>query len=811
MKPALWVALSALLILPRNAQGSTGTVKVEQPPPEEKAVVFLPVPKVDAEGSATLGNVFALIGDNKQTETLRQNLTSGLKEKGLPLDAFDLNTSAPQPGSKAAKFESEFLAENKGELLAISRQINKTADTPQEKAQAREVTTYLADVYVRTATETRPDNYRTAIQFTDTVVENYPDDTRARTVRAQANLGLGRHEAAIEDTSFAVERNENDERAYMLRALAYYQMKNYTQAMEDAKRTLAINPNNQTAFRIAKLSHGRITKAEDLGITAMQKAASKQIEREYKSMLQQRNQVETQAPTVNPKEMQARAPGHERDQIVDSLNVRAQSKIKMGDPHAAIKLSNKVLQHAPENPDALYARAAAENLMGQYENAVEDATAILHRDPNHHQALDARSLALINLGRFHEAMVDADKSMSLKPESAYSYKNRAMAKEGLGDIAGMIADYKAAARLSPQFETDLKDVADKYQIALDPAILNERAVPGEPAPKAAKSGRNRRFVVVLASSITGGLLIAIGLVHILLGGKKDKRVAITGAGTATAKTLGGSGLDAGFTILKEVGHGGMGIVYEAMDKALDRKVAIKKMRDEIHDDARQRERFLEEARIVARLHHPNIVDIHNIIEEDGDLYMIFEYVEGSTIDQILAKKRRLTISEAQFIVHGVTNALSYAHTKGVIHRDLKPSNIMITKEGVVKVMDFGIARQAQDAMAASTKTNTVAGTPHYMAPEQEQGIVRKESDIFALGACLYEMLTGERPYASPATTDSKINKRYQKASRVAANLPPELDALIDAALEPDPEKRIQTASEFRSRLDEIKSSDELLA
>jgi tRNA A-37 threonylcarbamoyl transferase component Bud32 len=403
--------------------------------------------------------------------------------------------------------------------------------------------------------------------------------------------------------------------------------------------------------------------------------------------------------------------------------------------------------------------------MGQYENAVEDATAALHRKPDHYQALDARALALVNLERPHEAIADADRSIAINPDSPYAYTNRAKAKENLGDYAGMIADYREASRLSSQFEDDLKEAAQKYGINLEPKTLRAMSPKTDITleQSAAKGSQKKRFAVILISAVTGGLLIAFGLVHIIMGPRGNKkRITLGTAGTRSdADRLAGTALEEGYKVLREVGHGGMGIVYEAVDKALDRKVAIKKMRDEIHDDPRERERFLSEARIVAGLHHPNIVDIHNVFDDEGELFMVFEYVEGSTIDQVLAKKGKLSISEAQFIVHGVTAALSYAHTKGVIHRDLKPSNIMITKDGMVKVMDFGIARQAQDAMAASTKTNTVAGTPHYMAPEQEQGIVRKESDIFALGACLYEMLTGERPYPAPATTESKINKRYE--------------------------------------------------
>jgi tetratricopeptide (TPR) repeat protein len=714
----------------------------------------------------------------------------------------------PTPGKSEEEIRNNsFVREHPEKLVNVINVLGDGEETDGARKMA-------AQVFTQSGNEQNTDGYRHAAEIIEPTYRRRRNDPNVLRVRAEANLGLGNHTVAIEDTTRAVEVDNQDERAYMIRALAYYQMKNYPKALEDSKRALALNPNNMTAYQIAKLSKGKVTTADEMNLTAIQKAMQEEVRREYESSEQQRRQFESASKTISPKTLQARAPTS-GERMVDSLNLKARSAINLGDPRGAIKLTNQALHHAPENPDVLYTRAAAENLMGQYENAVEDATAALHRKPDHYQALDARALALVNLERPHEAIADADRSIAINPDSPYAYTNRAKAKENLGDYAGMIADYREASRLSSQFEDDLKEAAQKYGINLEPKTLRAMSPKTDITleQSAAKGSQKKRFAVILISAVTGGLLIAFGLVHIIMGPRGNKkRITLGTAGTRSdADRLAGTALEEGYKVLREVGHGGMGIVYEAVDKALDRKVAIKKMRDEIHDDPRERERFLSEARIVAGLHHPNIVDIHNVFDDEGELFMVFEYVEGSTIDQVLAKKGKLSISEAQFIVHGVTAALSYAHTKGVIHRDLKPSNIMITKDGMVKVMDFGIARQAQDAMAASTKTNTVAGTPHYMAPEQEQGIVRKESDIFALGACLYEMLTGERPYPAPATTESKINKRYEKPSRVAANLPLELDEFIDAALEPDPDKRIRTASEFRTRLDDINSTNELLS
>lgn len=819
-KLLLWLVLGSLLAAnpvfsatkaEEGERGGAGVKKAEEITGEAQARASKTQPPVILDKPPTLFALFdagrPFLKKNPAVEAGTSGIMQSVKNIALEKGVTEEEAMKDPAVTKAVAIQHQT------ELKSLAENIEASAAnaTVETRKQVNQILVMTSEIVSQAGSDEDQTAYRWSLDATSRVIQNQPDDHRAWRARGQANLGLGNTKAAIEDTTKAVEINKEDERAYMVRALAYYKMKSYSQALDDAKRTLAINPNNETAYQIAKLSAGRVTKAEDMNLNAMQKAMAEDVAKEFESHQQQRNQFEAQKKTLSPETLQAKTPASP-ERVVDSLNMKAMARINLGDPHAAIKLTNQALIHEPQNVESLYTRAAAENLMGQWENAVEDTTAVLHRDANHFQALDARALALNNLGRHEEALADSDRSISLKPDSPYARKNKAKSYEGLGRYAEMIDAYKAAARLSPQFEDDLRAAADKYGINLEPQTLKALTPSADlkvETEASARSAQKKRFAVILTSSITGGLLIAFGLVHILMGSRSPKK-RIT-AGAATGASTRSAILEEGYKVLREVGHGGMGIVYEAVDRALDRKVAIKKMREEIHDDPRERERFLAEARIVAALHHPNIVDIHNVFEDAGDLFMVFEYVEGSTIDQILAKKRKLSIAEAQFIVHGVTAALSYAHSKGVIHRDLKPSNVMITKDGMVKVMDFGIARQAQDALAASTKTNTVAGTPHYMAPEQEQGIVRKESDIFALGACLYEMLTGERPYPAPATTDSKIHKRYRRPSRLSANLPPELDAFIDAALEPDPERRIHTASDFRIRLDAIRAQDELLS
>ncbi|MBI3552578.1 MAG: serine/threonine protein kinase [Elusimicrobia bacterium] len=267
-----------------------------------------------------------------------------------------------------------------------------------------------------------------------------------------------------------------------------------------------------------------------------------------------------------------------------------------------------------------------------------------------------------------------------------------------------------------------------------------------------------------------------------------------------------------FRIVRAIGEGGMGVVYEAIDTNLDRRVAVKRMRDQIKmESAEDQEKLLKEAKTVASLHHPNIVDIHAVVSQGGETYLVFEFVEGKTVDELLRDKKRLFLAEARAILEPVCRALEFAHERGIVHRDLKPANVMITTLGQVKVMDFGIARQIQiqdhaapqnaaGAPADFAMTNTLVGTPLYQAPEAQFGVIRPEGDVYALGVMAYKMLVGEWPFPPPASVDMKMARQYPKPSQTVPGLPKDVDALIDKALEPEADNRLRSAKEFRERL-----------
>jgi len=245
----------------------------------------------------------------------------------------------------------------------------------------------------------------------------------------------------------------------------------------------------------------------------------------------------------------------------------------------------------------------------------------------------------------------------------------------------------------------------------------------------------------------------------------------------------------------------MGQVWRAVDPVLEREVAIKVLPEATAGDPEFRARFLREARLAARLNHPNIATIFAVEEHDSTLYLVMELVEGESLSDAIA---RGPIAEAAAIdvVLQVAHAIAEAHARGIIHRDIKPENIMLSARGV-KVLDFGIAREIFPGDARMTQAGTIIGTPHYMSPEQAQGFaLHATTDTFSLGAVLYEMLSGAKPFDGDSAMEVLVNV-ISKPHAPVAKVTRDLAAIIDRCLEKRPAARFQTAVDLASALTSV--------
>jgi eukaryotic-like serine/threonine-protein kinase len=280
-----------------------------------------------------------------------------------------------------------------------------------------------------------------------------------------------------------------------------------------------------------------------------------------------------------------------------------------------------------------------------------------------------------------------------------------------------------------------------------------------------------------------------------------------------------------YRIEAKLGAGGMGVVYKAVDSRLGRTAAIKVLSTNALSAERER-RFIQEAKAASSLNHPNIITIYDVDTQEIDgkplQYIAMEYVAGETLDHLIGKKGLRVRDVLKYAIQ-IADALAAAHAAGIVHRDLKPSNVIVTPQGVVKILDFGLAKLSEteeaDAYAETmhgegaplTEEGTIMGTAAYMSPEQADGKpVDSRSDVFSFGSVLYEMATGQRAFPGGSKLSSLsavLYKDPQPASQAVAEIPPELDRVIARCLKKDPERRWQTMADVKVALEELR--DEL--
>jgi Tol biopolymer transport system component/tRNA A-37 threonylcarbamoyl transferase component Bud32 len=272
-----------------------------------------------------------------------------------------------------------------------------------------------------------------------------------------------------------------------------------------------------------------------------------------------------------------------------------------------------------------------------------------------------------------------------------------------------------------------------------------------------------------------------------------------------------------YEILDHLGEGGMGVVFKARDSHLDRLVAIKVLRPEAVTDPERKRRFVQEARAASALNHPNILHIYDIDQSDGVDFMAMEYVAGKTLGQLI-KPRGLGFDEALRYSADIAGALAKAHAAGIVHRDLKPANIMVSGDGVVKLLDFGLAKLLErDDSGDSDSTRTlqvhtepgrIVGTVAYMSPEQAEGKrVDARSDIFSFGSVLYELLTGRRAFHGDSivsTLSAILHADPKPLAETVADAPPELQRIVARCLRKAPERRFQHMLDVKVALEELR-------
>jgi tetratricopeptide (TPR) repeat protein len=271
-----------------------------------------------------------------------------------------------------------------------------------------------------------------------------------------------------------------------------------------------------------------------------------------------------------------------------------------------------------------------------------------------------------------------------------------------------------------------------------------------------------------------------------------------------------------YRIVEKIGEGGMGEVYRAHDEKLDRDVAIKVLPEAVTQDAGRLSRFETEAKAVAALNHPNIVTIFSVEEAEGAHFITMELVEGKTLSELIPRKG-MPVAKLLGIAIPLANAVSTAHEQGIIHRDLKPDNLMVNDEGMVKILDFGLAKLRGDIEASginelptqsATQQGRIVGTAAYMSPEQAEGkTIDQRSDIFSLGIVLFEMATGIRPFTGDSTTSTLsaiLKDTPPLVTELNPSLPPLLARIVRRCLVKDPEHRYQHVKDLRNELEELK-------
>jgi tetratricopeptide (TPR) repeat protein len=623
------------------------------------------------------------------------------------------------------------------------------------------------------------------------IVAGLPNNQNTPAVlKAAQSLNSGNPAAAEKSMDQALALDQNDPAALAMRAQARMAQGNREGALTDARQAVRLNPKDKASRALASELEGlsrasaKIKGAKlDFGADrAPEDASDGDHTRGWAAGGSPRAGAPDKSPGAAAQD--ATAPPAER-----SLIQRAEQLGGIGDFTGAMLPLREALDLNPRRPQLWDMLAEISNKTGNFKGALAAAESALKLDPSDARALRAKSFAEFSLGDYRQALADADRAVQLDPENGLSYLYRAMAEEKLGDTEKALADYRKAGQLDPTV-----------------APLAEEGVKrlGGGAPAGATGSFLPRYLLRGGVLATSTALILLGLMGAAVGrrlttrGRKTAAPSFDRADPPETVAI-GARLGGNYRVTRELGRGGMGVVYQAYDETLQRHVAIKQLQREGRSNPEDIQRFLREARLVAQLKHPHMAQILSVINDDG-LLLVFEFVEGQTLDRALSSERKFAPEKVRRLIGQICGALAYAHGRKIIHRDLKPSNVMLDAAGQAKIMDFGIAHQSRND-ASLTKTG-ISGTPPYMAPEQAFGSVSKSADLYSLAVMTYEMLTGVRPFSGPDFMEPKLRGQFVPPASVNPALPRAIDGFFVRALHPDPTKRHADAAEFARALNE---------
>lgn len=563
----------------------------------------------------------------------------------------------------------------------------------------------------------------------------------------------------------------------------------FERAHADAKYALKVKPGDKAALGLLHSTAGRTKAGSSPAVQATAPAPAF---------------VRTPAPAA-PFVPTPAAPN------VKSFLDRAANLIGMRDYRGAIDSAQRAAALDPSNPDPHMQQAVAWAALKNVSEAMLAISRAIERlaegDPRLPGAYNTRALFKNKDGNYAGAAADAGEAIKRDPGMADAYYQRSVAQKGQGNKAESVADLKKAAELKPSDYKSLYDVAARE--------MDETAGASVPDSRQ-KSALHQTWTRLLGKAGGGFKLFmgTMGALFVLFAGcvlwfakegspasrvrsfftRRSQIVTVTTPVSAEEpREIGGH-----IELRREIDRGGMGVIYEAFDKNLKRPVAVKRLLPELQNEDLLK-RILAEAQTLALFHHPHIVEIYEVITEGKDIFLVQPLLDGHTVYVELNESpgRRLTTERTFEIALAVASAIDYSHAKGVIHRDLKPSNIMVTKDGRILVMDYGIAKSNVNH-SQITKTGMSVGTPAYMAPEQEMGKVCRQSDVFALAASLYEMLSGRLPFGMNDLF-RKLQKepgKFVAPSSLILGLPPAVDAVFEKGLAAEPGDRQKTCTEL---------------